>query len=171
MDDMKPPALVTQAEYARYRNVSQGRISHLKAEGRIVMVDGLVDVAASDANLGPIDNAAALPAFAPTSDLARAQLRLAEAQADLAEMKLAENAGQLVDKAELDGVIERAIGPLLDQLERLQSVLPEKIIRLRTEREIGVVIADAIDEVRRHFCANLEREAGALDKQLPAQPE
>ena len=52
-----PPGLMTQAEYARHRNVNRSHISRLAQRGILVMRGKLVDVAASDAVLDdkPVD--------------------------------------------------------------------------------------------------------------------
>lgn len=44
--------LLTQSGYAKHRRISRQRVSQLVKAGRIELINGLIDVARADANLG-----------------------------------------------------------------------------------------------------------------------
>ena len=78
MSEVDAAALLSQADYARYRKCSGAYVSQLKAAGSLVMQGDMVDVAATDREIGaPGDpDVSAFSSSAPSTDLAKAQLKL-----------------------------------------------------------------------------------------------
>src|SRR5690242_17712394 len=97
---------MTQADYARHRDVSPQRISALVKEDRIPLLpDGRVDFHAAEASLGPKELKDGAPSAstgvsAEQTTLAQAQTRKALADAAMSEAKLQKMAGDLVDRAD-----------------------------------------------------------------------
>jgi phage terminase Nu1 subunit (DNA packaging protein) len=156
MDEVQAPALMTQAEYARHRDCSRQYVSRLAREGRLVLRDDLVDALESDRILGP-PGAEDEDEVLSGTDRSRAELRLIEAQAALTELKLRERAGELVEAAGVAQKVSDVVAPLFDRLEALPMSVAEKLTRLNTEREIAVVIAAAIEDVRAAFAQDVEK--------------
>ena len=68
VDEPEPATHMTRAEYARHRGVSKPYITKIVAEGRIEVVDGLIDRVAADASLGePVKKLQPLPGASPVA--------------------------------------------------------------------------------------------------------
>lgn len=160
MSEIQAPALMTQSDYARYRRCSAAYISQLKASGdkRLVMQGDMVDVVATDRELGAPDapDISALPiGAAPTTDLAKAQLKLVEAQAALTELKVAQQAGELVDRAEVTTNVANFFGDIADKLLALPLRVAGQLITLKTEREVSTALTAAIEDLLRGVTEHL----------------
>jgi hypothetical protein len=122
--------LVTQSEYARRRGCSEAAVRRAVKDGRISLLAGKLDPTAADAqwarntrvragskpadsaNLGaPGGAAAAGEGAAPTREDNDAywavKARREKAEADMAELKLAEQTGELVRRAEVEAIHSR----------------------------------------------------------------
>lgn len=102
--------LVRVAEYARHRGVSEGAVRRAVKESRITLIDGRIDPAVADvqwaANSRPRAGSAQLGARTPDAGAyATSRARREQAEAEMAEMKLAELRGTLCRVAD----IERAL--------------------------------------------------------------
>jgi hypothetical protein len=159
MDEVQASAVMSQADYARYRRCSPAYVSQLKARGLLVMQGDMVDVLATDREIGAPESPNLTESFsaAPSTDLAKAQLKLIEAQASLTELKLKERAGELVEAAGVAQKVSDVVAPLFDRLEALPMAVADKLTRLTTEREIAAVISAAIEDVRAAFAQDIER--------------
>lgn len=126
--------LITQAEYARHRGVDPTTVRDAIRAGRITLIDGKVDPVAADAQWArntrvrvnsrqrPADAAAMDQPAAPaapqeTYEAARRRRELAEAQ--LAELKLAEQQGDLV-----------RVGAVRTQVAKLAAGLREGLMQI-----------------------------------------
>jgi hypothetical protein len=104
--------LLSQAAYARLKQVTKGRVSQWKKERRLVMVKGLVDVAASDRRLADTETPAAQLRSKSNGhangevdglhDYRAAHTERLKIQSELDRLKLAVRKGELVDREEAD---------------------------------------------------------------------
>ncbi len=129
--------LVSQAEYARYRKVNRSYISRLAKAGVLVMRNGKVDVAASDAVLDdrPVAveagdagqtarvRAAVEPATQPPTSYAQARLADMVYRAKLRRLEFETKQGKLV---EAENVKQRWAAILVVLKERILAV-PDKL--------------------------------------------
>lgn len=141
----KPAILMTAAEYAKHRGVSQQRISALKKRGGLVMKGGKVDQSASDALL----DAETAPTIGET--LLDAQRRKESSLASLRELELKMKAGQLVDLAETRKLWFEKARAIRDGL----YVIPERISHVLASETDAKVI-------RQLLRAELSQQLGAL---------
>lgn len=106
---VQPPHVLSKSGYARHRDCSPAYISKLIRLGKLTRPalrdDGMVDVALADLQLaGQADPARQpeLPTDEPAADtepsFAQAKARRERAQAELAEIELAERKGEVVDR-------------------------------------------------------------------------
>lgn len=84
--------LLTQAAYARRRGVTKQAVGEAVSDGRITLVGGLVDVAKADSDW---EDGREERAGTASTKRAAARARREEAQAELAELELAEARGRV----------------------------------------------------------------------------
>lgn len=174
MSEGEAAARMSQSDYARYRRCSAAYISQLKAQGRLVMDGDMVDVAATDRDLGAPDapNLSLPTDGAPSTDLAKAQLKLVEAQAALTELRVAERARELVEHAEITTLVANFFGDLSDKLLMVPVRIAGQLTTLKTEREVSTALTAALEDVLREFTTQLAKTftaPTALD--APAEPD
>lgn len=165
MSDAEVPAasvLGSQAEYARHRKVTPQRISDLKKEGRLVMVGDRVDFLASDAALPNLPSEGEDTTPAPTTlpvvegtEVSRAQLRKLQAEASLAELKLAKAAGSLLDLEETVAAILTLYGELQEKLTGIGVRHAGELMAQKTEREFSTLLTLKIEEELAAFAKRL----------------
>lgn len=127
-DDQAAAGIGTKAAYARHRGVGKSAVSNWLREGKLVapavLPDGRVDFALADQMLAEALNPAtsrkpgglaALGGGATVHDLNAARSRKEQARAELAEMELARQRGELVDRASVDAM-GRRLGVLVQQV-------------------------------------------------------
>ena len=150
---------LTQAQFARHLGVDRAHITRLKHAGRLVLTpSGQVDVEASEARIAATADpakaqvaerhaagrAAAVdgqnqPKTAPedegdsiagTPDYQKARARREEANATIAEIELAERAGNLMETAAVVAVLADAGATCRSMLETLPAILAPQIATL-----------------------------------------
>jgi hypothetical protein len=139
--------LMTQAEYARHRGKSRQYISRLAKAGMLVMRDGKVDVAASDAVLDdrpePVsERVVAAPIDAASTGTTFAQAKTADMvfRARLRKMEYDVRMGKLVE-AELVKQRWSAIYRLIvDRILAWPNRLAPEVAALTDERQVRDVI-------------------------------
>lgn len=169
MTDIPTPGFLSQADYARHRGCSRQNIWNLIQDGRIaVSGDGLIDVAAADASLPESPGLSTGAEVEPDADgssmtaLSHAQLRKTEAEATMAEMKLAERAGELIERSEVAQVVSEISAAFREQLSGLPSRVADKIVIARTPREVSVVLAEALEGDLTRLADQLEKMAAGF---------
>lgn len=172
MVEVQAPALMTQAEYARHRDCSRQYVSRLAREGRLVTRDDLIDVIESDKLLGPPGETDEDEVLSGT-DRSRAELRLIEAQAALAEMKLKERGGELIERIEAQRQAADLSMALREKLVAMPRRIADRLIHIKTERELAIAISDAIEDALADFAAELDRAyaapAGTDVQEIPGE--
>lgn len=164
--------LVSAADYAAHRGVSDSYIRRMRREGKLVCQGKLVDVDASDRLLDDVTDPVrggnrALPAGADAGQRGRAasgevqeaihRERLAKAR--LAELELAREAGELT---RTDGV-ERAVFTLVRQaLNELQGMKYQLRGRLAAATDVAAVDA-LLDEHVGAICERMRKAARTLN--------
>jgi hypothetical protein len=120
-----PQPVVTQAEFARIRGVTRQAISKMVRAGTLagdaVTDDGRIDVAAATLQLGPPPDRPRRTRDRPdkSSDdpaYAESRARREAANAELAEIELAEARGELIDKTAAAHALERQVRRLRDRI-------------------------------------------------------
>jgi len=170
--------LVTMAEYARMRGCSEGGVRRAVRDKRISLIDGKIDPVAADAqwqrntrvrmgSMPALDVAAGRPRVpdgnAPRADADAdgdnsywaAKSRREKADAEMAELKLAEQRGDMVRSADV-----RA-----GQAKRL-AALRESLLQLPAR--LAPVLAVESDPARCHDA--LQAELRAVLEQMTAAP-
>lgn len=142
--------LISQAEYARHRGVSRAAVHQAVDEGRITLIDGKVDPVAADAQWNantrnpkapPIQRSTADPVPDTAIPQSLYDLQLARAkreyhEANLAEMRERQRAGELVELRD----VQLAYTTLYAQLRAAMERIPDKLAT-RLAAEAG---ADAV---------------------------
>ena len=169
--------LVSQSEYARRRGCTEGAVRRAVRDGRIKLIEGKVDPVAADAqwarNTRP--RAGSEPA-AGTSPLAAAPEREDEdssggywaskarreaAEADLAELKLAEQRGELVRAADVRAAHARRLAGLREALlqipARLAAVLAAEVSQAACHDKLQAEIHAVLASVSGHSQATSEK--------------
>lgn len=163
MAEADAPALMTQAEYARHRGVDRAHICRLVAARRLAMVDDLIDATASDQILGkPAADAETSDDQQPGTDHSRAQLRLLEAQAALAEMKLKERGGQLIERESASRAVADLCAALREKFVAVPVTIADRVVNLKTPREISTIIAAALEDELKAFAEDMARAFGEV---------
>ena len=120
-------AIVSQAEFARQHGVTRKTVTKWKAEGRLVLVGGEVDVAATDARLLDAGLGKFRAELTPAGESSgEAKRRYTQAQAELKELELAEKRSQMVS-------VEDVMPILADELANVRSRLMAAPGRLAAE--------------------------------------
>jgi hypothetical protein len=158
--------LVSKGDYARHRGVSAAMVSHWTKAGRIVIVDGKVDVSASDAALaasrdparggkGGKSNGTAVVA-PPSGSTAPEPGSYTDVRttresfnAKEAELDYLERVGKLVEREAYDRALSDALEPVMACLDRLAPVLGPLVTGETDARKVQNNIDDAVDGVRR----------------------
>lgn len=162
---------VTQAEFARLQGWVKSYVTALKKEGRLVMNDGLVDVAASRARIletaDPEKAAVAerhAAARAGTADplageddddeqvstkrvdYQEAKTRKEIANARLAEMEVERESGKLVEAAMVSAALADAGATLRSTLSNLPAIVAPMLATLSDETQIRLVLEEHIEQ-------------------------
>lgn len=168
--------LITQAEYARHRGVDPTTVRDAIRAGRITLIDGKVDPVAADAqwarNTRVRVNSRQRPTDAPppaadaqqpqeTYEAARRRRELAEAR--LAELKLAEQQGDLVRVAAVRTQVAKLAAGLREGLmqipARLAPVLAAETDAALVHDHLLAELRQVLEQVTDHD----EPPAGALE--------
>ncbi len=130
--------LITQAQYARRRGCSEAAVSNAIKAGRISLIDGKIDATAADAQWAknsrvraPVGQTAA-PAptegegknSQPGGDgYMKSRSRREAAEAELAEIALAEKSGSVIQVKAVEAVWAQALGATREHLLQIRSRL------------------------------------------------
>jgi hypothetical protein len=163
----------SKADYARWRRVTPSAISQHIASGKLrpaLTEDGRVDFAAGDAILGQVldperggDRRPDAMVIAEPA-LATARRRKLEAEAERAELELAQRRGQLVPVVEVRAGAQELATALAATLEQRRLELVRAVRACPLEGEALVAVA-ALD---RKICAELGRR---LARVVAASPD
>ncbi len=134
--------LITQTEYARRRGCSEAAVRRAITDGRITTVDGRIDPVAADAqwerNTRPRAGSAPASSRPPAAEADAkprddsngywvAKSRREQAEAELSELKLAEQMGQLVRAADIQSAYSRRAAALRESLLQIPSRLSAQL--------------------------------------------
>ncbi|MDA8129666.1 MAG: hypothetical protein M0Z73_13350 [Betaproteobacteria bacterium] len=159
---------VTQAELARRLKVTRGAVSKAVKSGRITPdEDGLFDPAEAElqwiANSRPNVKATQSPAAkSRASGYADARARKENALASMAELRLAQAAGTLMEKSDVDFILADTGATLRALMENLPDRLAPLIVGLRDMEAIHAAISEAADHVLSELSAHCARRAAEL---------
>lgn len=168
--------LITQAEYARRRGVAKSAVNKAVKEGRIVLIDGLVDPDVADIQWqkntrGRVDSGKSTTAGddeAPAAplhpdqpghdgDYFKQRSRRERLEADLAERKLAELNGDLVRVAEVRAEMGKRIGQVRSNLLQIPARLAPLLAHETDQAKIHAML-DA--ELRTVLLSTIRGEHG-----------
>lgn len=163
--------VVSKSEYARHRGVSPAMVTHWSKSARLVLVDGKVDLVATDAllaaTLDPTRGgkggrpaaqreaskakpAAAdqvtTPAVITETPMSRATASDREASASLKMLRLGREAGRLVDRKNFEATTEEVFAAVRDSLMGLPVKLATVLAAATDERRVMDILRDAIEK-------------------------
>lgn len=173
------PRLMLKREYAAHRKVSPPMVSHWIKNGRIAIVDGKVDVEASDAMLaqsldparggvgghdvirdGRLGRPPSVAPAGPLPDIVAANVDDKRLSSDLKRLRLKRESGELIDAAAAVETVGLAYGEVRQCFSGLAAQ-----IGARLAADFGAdarkVIA-AVDEETRKAAAALHEKLGDL---------
>lgn len=165
--------LITQAEYARQRGCTEGAVRRAIRDGRIALIDGKIDPVAADAQWQR--NTRVRMGSRPATDTAAGGARLPQgagrsggadespddggywasksrreaAEADLAELKLAEQRGELVRAADIRAALSKRLAATREALLQLPA-------------RLAPVLAAETDQARVHDLLQAELHGALL---------
>lgn len=156
---------ITQAELARRLKVSRASVSKALKVGRITADgDGLFDPIEAElqwvANTRPSIRGKRKGA---TGGYAEARGRKEAALARMAELRLAQAEGDLVERAAVDFVLDDAGAVLRALMEGLPDRVAPLVYQRQTLDEVHAILSEATDNVLRELSAALERRARDFD--------
>jgi hypothetical protein len=155
--------LVSMSEYARRRGCTEAAVRRAVRDGRISLMDGRVDPVAADAQWArntrvragsrPADDVnlrapgAAPPAAGgnepPVEDYYLVKARRERAEADIAELKLAELRGDLVRLADVEAVHSRLASQFRDSMLQMRTRLAPVLAACNgDEAKIGRILEE-----------------------------
>lgn len=168
---------ITQAELARRLKVSRGAVSKAMKGGRITPDDeGLFDPL--EAELQWLENtrpsikrqsATSKTAKAGQHAYTQARARKETALASMAELRLAQANGDLIQKEAVDFVLNDHAATLRGLLENLPDRLAPIILPLKDMESINAAIASAANEVLLELSADMERKFRELEASSPSR--
>lgn len=136
--------LITQAAYAKHRGVSEAAVSKAIKAGRISLIDGKIDPVAADAQWarnsrvragsgrapaaapmlpGPLGGEGDEPERPGGDDYWNSRSRREAAEAELAEIELAEKTGQVIQVKAVEAVWSQALGATREHLLQVRARL------------------------------------------------
>lgn len=180
--------LITQSEYARQRQISREAVRQAVVAGRISLIDGKIDPEVADIQWekntrnpkaafaqpkGPLIERAAVPASTPTMplpDSATSQtvydLQLARAkrehhEANIAEMRERQKAGELVELQQVHLAYTTLAAQLRSALERIPDKLAPRLAAESDEHAVHLLLMSELDSALMDMARTAE--------QLPAK--
>lgn len=173
--------LITQSAYAKQRGVSREAVRQAIAAGRIILIDGKIDpdvadvqwerntrprLKASPPHHDPAPLSTSLQDPTPAADSGLYDLRLARAkrehhEANIAEMRERQRAGELVELREVELAYTSLAAQLRAAIERIPDKLATRMAAETDENIIHTLLMDELD-------AALDDMAQTA-QQLPAQ--
>lgn len=175
---------LTQAQFARHLGVDRAHVTRLKQTGRLVLTaDGHIDVAASEARIAATADPAKAPVAerhaagraaavdgqkspktapeddgdttAGTPDYQKARARREEANANLAEIELAERAGGLMETSAVVAVLADAGATCRTMLETLPAVLAPQLATLSDDHACRQLLEEHVGAALNELCDRL----------------
>lgn len=152
---------ITQAELARRLKVSRASVSKAVKVGRIVAdADGLFDPVEAEMQwLSNTRPSARARRKAGPGGYAEARARKESALARMAELRLAQAEGGLIERE----AVEYALDSVGATLRALMDSFPDRVAPLvfqrQTVNEIHAILTEAGDDVLRELSAEMERRA------------
>lgn len=155
--------LVTQAEYARHRGITRQAVSQAVRNGKIVLIDGKVDVESSDAawdsgpqmgRVQPDGQARALDKTAISTSLASSRALREAYTARLAKLDWEIKSGEVVSAEKA----RRAAYNTGRRVRDLLMAVPDRLsasLEMRTSADVHKIISDEV----RHICDEVSRWA------------
>lgn len=171
--------LMTQAEYARYRNVSKQAISDLIKRGIITLIAGKIDPEYADMQcarmLNPAKSKSLQQAEAPSdaprskvteiSDYQRHRAERERIEMETAQLDLDERRGELIDRTGVLRGLTEAGHALRDQLMGLPRRLAPELAGCgdpqKAERDLEAEMRAVCDQFAKTLIARLENTGAA----------
>lgn len=160
---------ITQAELARRLKVSRASVSKAVKAGRIVADDdGLFDPVEAEMQwLSNTRPSAKAKRKAGAGSYAEARARKEAALARMAELRLAQAEGDLIERE----AVEYALDSVGATLRALMDSFPDRVAPLVFQRqtvdEIHSILTEAGDDVLRELSAEMERRGKELEAGAP----
>ena len=158
-----PTGRITQAELSRRLKVSRPSVSKAVKSGRITPdEDRLFDPVEAElqwlANTRPKAQGIATKGNAASGGYAQARARKESALARMAELRLEQATGSLVQKEDVDFVLADFGEALRTKMEALPDRLTPQVMAARTQPKIYVTIASAANEILAEISDLMERK-------------
>ena len=152
--------IISKAEYARHRGVSRAAVSIAIREGRITLIDGKIDPVAADAQWNANTRNPKVPPLAsspanPVADTSIPQslydLQLARAkreyhEANLAEMRERQRAGELVELRDVQLAYTTLAAQFRSALERIPDKLATRLAAETSADAIHALLSAELDQ-------------------------
>ena len=158
--------LMSQAEYAKHRGCSAVAVHKAIKAGRISLIDGKIDPAVADiqwaqntrprpgsrpAQAAAVSETASVASGAPARsgddpDYWESRAKREAAEAQIAQLKLAEMQGALIDSSRARGAVSSAFRQLRDTLHPLGRKLAQTVATMDDAREIELAYQRALTE-------------------------
>lgn len=163
-----PTGRITQAELARRLKVSRPSVCRAVKSGRITPDnDGLFDPLEAElqwlANTRPKAQATPAKAKGAHSGYAEARARKESALARMAELRLEQATGKLVERDAVEFVLADHAATLRGLLENLPDRLAPVLLPLRNHEFIRQLLDEAFFQLQHDLADNLERRMHELD--------
>ncbi len=169
------PEFMSKAAYARHRGVGKSAVSNWVKRGQIVLKDGKVDVAASDAKLGhEVDPGRGRPATTKGESPAEDSATDTEARNDLASirardlrekaignaLKNAQLAGELVPRAAVEAKMKSHISGFCERMQSELRGMAERLALEGDKRTVRALLDEVVHAVRSDFAQRVTADAG-----------
>jgi phage terminase Nu1 subunit (DNA packaging protein) len=165
-----PTGRITQAELARRLKVSRPSVSKAVKAGRITSDDdGLFDPIEAELQWVSNTRANARGKRKPAAGgYAEARGRKESALARMAELRLAQAEGNLIERSAVDFTLDDLGATLRGLLENLPDRLAPQVFQRQTLAEVHSIITEAGHDVLLELSAAMERRAKELDAGTPS---
>lgn len=173
-----PPPTMTQAQYARYRGVSEPYVHKLKEQGRLVFAEaGAIDVLKTDAALGgpPGETEEPKPADAASPTFSTWQAQRAEWDAKLSQLKYLREVERLVDRDEVDQLVADIFTDLRTVLTgQFPTRIAPQLASITAERDVLWTLREALEgeltEFAKTIALKFPRPARTAAESPPESP-
>lgn len=158
-----PAELITKAAYARHRGVGKSAVSNWVTRSQIVLVDGKVDVAASDAKLdATVDQASGRPKTGKSAAPKRAPPKPATPKStpQATNASVADDTQKSLTEERLGEIRERRIGNALKNAEAARLLVPIDAFEARLQ----TLISGFCDRMQSELRGRSEKLALETDK-------
>lgn len=167
-ENKDPTGRITQAELARRLHVSRPSVSKAVKAGRIIPDDeGLFDPAEAElqwlANTRPKAQGITTKGKGANSGYAQARARKESALARMAELRLEQATGKLVERDAVFFVLNDHAAILRGLLENLPDRIAPELVALRDQESIWQLLSDAFYQLQHDLSDSLERRMRELE--------